>query len=190
MGRIVIVENFARAMRQNGANVSDVIVNPGGGANITAEHFADPGDDSFPLTTDYAVAVQTIRKGGMALAGYVDPINSPKAQAGEKRIYARDSGGASICEIWLKADGSILVSNDQGSIELASGGDINIMNSGGHITMASGGDIDLNGVTIDASGNVSMPALLDVAGKDFATHTHIGSPTAPPGGVTPTGVVI
>ena len=173
MGRIVIIKDFARALRDNGSRVSDVIVDPGGGNNITGEHFSDPGDDAFPLVTDYAIAVDTQRKGGAAVVGYVDPINTPKALIGDKRIYARDSNGDSVAEIWLKSDSSIVISNDNGEFELK-----------------SDGSIDINGVIIDASGNVTIPGTLSVTGKDFATHTHIGSPTAPVGSISPTGGVI
>ncbi len=174
MGRIVIIRDFARALRANGTEVTDVMVDPGGGANITGEHYSDPGDDSFPMVgIDYGVTVSISRKGGAVIVGYVDPVNTPKAVQGDKRIYSRDSNGDTIAEVWLKSDGSILVSNDNGDFELK-----------------SDGSIDMNGVTIDTSGNVVIPGTLSVAGKDFTTHTHGGSPTAPTGSISPTGVVI
>ena len=149
MGRIVIIKDFARALRENGARVSDVIVDPGGGNNITGEHFSSAGDDTFPLTTDYAFAANNQRKGGSSIVGYIDPINIPKALSGEKRIYARDSNGDAICEIWLKADGSILISNDNGNAELKADGKffINGKEFGVHIHTQgndSAGDTQVN----------------------------------------------
>ena len=174
MGRIVIVKDFAREIRPNGSRVSDVTVDPGGGNNITGEHFSSPGDDSYPiLGIDYGAAVNVPRSGGAVIVGYVDPINIPKALEGDKRIYARDSNGDTIAEVWLKFDGSIVISNDNGTFELK-----------------SDGSIDMNGVTIDASGNMVIPGTLSVSGKDFTTHIHIGSPTAPVGSISPTGIVI
>ena len=51
MGRIALVLSFIRSLA-NGANVSDVKVDSGGGANTTAQHFAPAGDDSHPLPDD------------------------------------------------------------------------------------------------------------------------------------------
>lgn len=173
MGRIVVIKDFARVVRENGTRVSDVKFNPGGGNIVTGEHFSSPGDDAFPLVTDYAVAIDTQRKGGAAIVGYVDPINTPKALEGDKRIYARDSNGDVIAEVWLKSDGSVVVNNDNGSLELK-----------------TDGTIDMNGVIIDVSGNMVIPGNLSVNGKDFITHAHIGSPTAPTGAISLTGVLI
>lgn len=191
MGRIVIVKDFARAVRENGANVSDVKFDPGGGNNITGEHFSSLGDDSYPmLGIDYGVAVDVPRKGGAVIVGYVDPINTPKATKGEKRIYARDANGDSIAEAWLKSDGSIHVISSDGSFILDGAGSIKGSNSSGDFELKADGSFNMNGVIIDASGNVTMPGTLSVAGKDFATHAHIGSPTAPVGSISPTGIVI
>lgn len=143
MGRIVVIKDFARALRDNGARVSDVKFDPGGGNNITSEHFSDPGDDSYPMPgIDYAIAVDAQRKGSAAIVGYADPTNIPKALIGDKRIYARDVNGDSVAEVWLKSDGSIVISNDNGSI-----------------TLKSDGDVDITGA-------------LSIDGKDFGTHTH------------------
>ena len=56
MGRVAKLLSFVRLTRNN-AKVSDVKIDPGGGPNITVEHFAAPGDDSFPLKTDYVVKI-------------------------------------------------------------------------------------------------------------------------------------
>ncbi len=152
MGLIAQVKSFARAVR-NGTRSSDVKVDPGGGANITGSHFADAGDDSYPLGTDYAALLTTQRNGGYAPVGYADPVNEPKAAEGEKRIYGRDpSTGLAVNEVWLKADGSVIISNALGAIELK-----------------ADGSVDINGATITPTGGV-----ITALGRDLDLHVHSG----------------
>ena len=152
MGLIAQVKSFARAVR-NGTRLSDVKVDPGGGANITGEHFADAGDDSYPLDTDYAILVKTQRSGGYVLVGYADLINAPKSAKGEKRIVGRDPAtGLVVNEVWLKADGSVIISNALGAIELK-----------------ADGSVDINGATITAIGGV-----ITALGRDLDLHVHSG----------------
>ena len=166
MGRIAKLLSFVRVTR-NDAKISDVKIDPGGGSNITAEHFAPAGDDSFPLKTDYVVTNDIPRAGGEAVVGYVDPINTPKANKGDKRIYARDANtGAAVIELWLKNDGSGILSNANGSLELQANGDFLI-----------------NGVKIDAAGIVTILNSLILAGKEIAGHDHPAG--TPPGDTGP-----
>ena len=166
MGRIATILSFSRVER-NSAKISDVKINPGGDSNITVEHFAPIGDDSFPLTTDYVVTNDIPRTGGEVATGYVDPKNTPKAVAGDKRIYARDANtGVAVIEIWLKNDGSGILSNANGSLELQANGDILI-----------------NGVKIDAAGAVTIPSSLDLNGKELDGHDHAAG--TPPGTTGP-----
>jgi len=132
-------------------------VDPGGGLNLSADHFSAPGDDSRPLPDDYVALVETQRTGGVAAVGYMDPKSEQKAEAGEKRIYARDASGAAVVELWLKADSSAVLSNALGLIELKADGSVSI-----------------NGVTIDAAGNVEVPASIKVASKEVNGHIHPG----------------
>lgn len=211
MGRIARLLSFVRLTR-NDAKVSDVKVNPGGGPNITAEHFADAGDDAHPLITDY-VALNTDSGSGRETAiGYLDPLNEPKAQPGDKRIYGRDAeSGAVVVEVWLKNDGTAIVSNDNGSVTLrpdggtitetpestfdaAADGSIKGDNGNGSFELAAGGDFLVNGVTIDTSGNITSPATITApnvvgstsvvaAGKELAGHLHPAG--SPPGNTGP-----
>lgn len=145
MGRVVQLLSFTRAER-NGMTVSDVKSDPGGGANVTAEHTAAPGDDSHPLAGDYAVVGNAAGTGRQSVVGYYDPVNAPKSGPGEKRIYARDSSGAMIVEVWLKNTGEVLITNGAGTFTLESGGGFNI--NGARIT--TGGDvITAAGVSLD-----------------------------------------
>lgn len=180
MGRIAKILSFLR-VNKNGINYSDVKVDMGGGYNITVKHLSNPGDDSYPLNSDYVLLVSTRGEGKHVAIAYADTVNTSKANEGDKRIYSRDSAGAMAAEVWLKNDGEILLSNGDGYIKLI-----------------PGGNIDLNGVIIDSSGKITSSADIittaDVkAGPtaiDVVTHTHIGSPSAAVGPVTPTGIPI
>lgn len=133
MGLIALVKSFTRVVR-NGAKISDVKVDPGGGANITGEHFASPGDDSYPLDSDYVILVKNRRSGGYSIVGYADPINDRKSNPGEKRTYGRDpSTGFAVNEVWQKSDGSVMISNALGSAELKADGEL-LHGSGAKIT--------------------------------------------------------
>jgi len=176
MGRIVIVENFARVLR-DGNRISDVIVDSGGGESVTAEHYSAAGDDAHPLTTDYAVTVRTQRTGGNAVVGYADVLNTPKALVGDKRIYSRDSNGVSIADVWLKADGSI-----------------SLVNANGSIVLGADGVVTINGVVFSTSGDVTAPGTITApslvgsssvvaSGKELVAHLHLAG--VPPGNTGP-----
>jgi hypothetical protein len=121
MGSVAALLEFVRALRGESTKVSDVKVDRGGGDNRTLEHFADPGDDSFPLPQDFVAAIDQEGSGRGSAVGYIDPLNEQKAEAGDKRIYARDPAtGAQVGEVWLKSDGSVTLSNDSGSMVLES----------------------------------------------------------------------
>ena len=163
MGLIARVLSFTRVV-VNGVRSSDVKVDPGGGANTTGKHFSDAGDDSHPLTTDYALLVGTKQSGGSAPAGYADPINDPVAAAGEKRIYGRNFSGVAINQVYLKADSSVIISNALGAIELK-----------------ADGSVDINGAIISPLG-----AIQTALGRDLDTHVHaINSGSSAPGPTAP-----
>lgn len=168
--------SFIRGTR-NDAKLSDVKLDPGGGPNVTAEHFSAPGDDSYPLAGDYVVNVSIQRSGGSAVVGYLDPKNDQKAAAGEKRIYARKADGSSVVELWLKNDGTAVLENANGSVRLSPNGDIEVVGAAISITGDSitiTGTTDINGATISTGGEVTT-----AGGVDLDTHVH--------GGVTPGG---
>ena len=124
MGRIANLLSFIRTVR-NGAQVTDVKVDPGGGPNITGENFQGAGEDAYPLKTDYPYISDDSGTGRESVLGYVDPVNTPTSQEGEKRIYARDpSNGAVIVEVWLRNDGTAIVFNDKGSVTLSPDGSV------------------------------------------------------------------
>lgn len=168
--RIGKLLSFTRVVR-DGGNVSDVKVDPGGGANITGEHFADPGDDSHPLPQDYPISVPLEREGVFPVVGYTDPSNTPKALPGEKRIYGRDENGTVIGEVWIKNDGTVLASNDAGSIEISPTGQIKSENSKGSVTIKEDGDIE----SVNAGGSIKLTPA-GVMTTEAATSINLTSP--------------
>lgn len=117
MGLIARLKKFTRVSR-NDVDLSVGEINIGGGDIVTAEHFEDAGSDTHPLVGDYVAAVSIPRSGGKIIVGYFDPKYTPKAELGEKIIYARDEEGALVVELWLKNDGTAVLQNDKGSFEL------------------------------------------------------------------------
>lgn len=168
MSRVAELVAFERVV-EDGAHGADVIVDPGGGATVTAPHFADPGDDAQPLPGDYVALSDSSGSGAEHATGYADVTNAGKAGPGEKRLYARAASGTVVIELWLKGDGSLVVDNGKGKLELAPGGTVTI-----------------NGVAIDPQGNVKAPgevsAMNASAPVKLSTHIHptgVG-PSSPP----------
>lgn len=199
--RLTRILSFVRALR-NGANVSDVKVDRAGGDNRIPEHFADPGDDSFPLITDYAVSGDLDGGTRSAVFGYLDPINEPKAEAGEKRIYGRDAAtGIAVVDLWLKNDGTAITENANGKTTLAPDGSTTIESPVGTFTVAAdgtitgsnasgsfqlqpGGGFVLNSGTgslelqsggdfiVNGAKITAAGEVINAAGKVLGTHTH------------------
>lgn len=183
MGRIAKLLSFVRVIK-NSAKISDVQVDPGGGANVTVEHFAPPGDDSYPLTTDRPFIINNGREGGESAVGYIDPVSDPVATEGDKRIYGRSPiASATVNQVWLQNDGTILISNDNGSLLLSPDGAIKGDNNNGVFELQSGGNFVVNTVIIDTDGNISTNATvtattveavisLTVDTKEMDLHVH------------------
>lgn len=188
MGLVGVLKTFARVTRK-AAEVSDVQLDPGGGPNLTGQHFSAPGDDAHPLPDDYVTAVSVTQTGRVAVVGYVDPNNEQKAELGEKRIYARNSSGSTVVELWLKnsseaelfnangsvtlrPDGTIEADNSNGTLVLNANGSIVGQNSNGSFELESGGDFVINGVRIDVNGNVTVPSSLQINGVEVFGHYH------------------
>lgn len=205
-GLIGLLLSFTRSILPGGARVSDAKIDPGGGANTTAQHFSTPGDDSVPLPGDYVLAMPGQRAGTSNVVGYLEPKTEPVAGPGEKRIYARDALGAVVVEIHLKSSGEAIIFNSAVSMTLKSSGEATVSNSSASMTLSpagsvkganssgsfeleAGGDFVVNGVTIDTSGNItttgngSFGASLIVATKELAGHIHLAG--IPPGSTGP-----
>lgn len=202
MGFLATIVEFLRS-EVNGAPTPEAKVDRGGDDTVTGYHFAPPGDDAQPLPGDVAYLGDDLGAGNAQILGYQDPKNAGVAGKGERRLYARSADGASINQIWLKADGSVLVSNDQGSIELGADGTITVQNGQASAEIAPDGAValangqataqlgsdgscslsnSLGGVDVDASGNVTFTTPLGTFGA--GTHMHI-SPFGPTGAPIP-----
>ena len=161
-----VIKSFIRTVR-NGANVTDVKCDPGGGAISTKEHSSAPGDDSFPLLTDIAISVPVPGSGKEAVVGYLDPLNEAGAESGEKRIYSRQADGTIVADVFLKNDGTIVAENDNAVLEISPDGSAILTNGPGVFSMQVDGTFDINGLTITPAGEI-VTAL----GVDLDTHTH------------------
>lgn len=68
------------------------------------------GDDSCPVSGLKGVKSKTSTDSIHVILGYFG--RNPKAQTGEKRLYATDKDGNFVCSVWFKNDGSIEFNND------------------------------------------------------------------------------
>jgi hypothetical protein len=119
-GKLAKVVSFER----RGAE-EDVVVDTGGGALVTAAHLGGAGEDSPPLPGDVASLDDSSGTGNQQVTGYHDPLNTGKADDGEKRIYGRNAAGEVVAEVWLKGDGTVLVQGKIGDNELSLTLDLN-----------------------------------------------------------------
>lgn len=106
MGLMGVLKAFTRVVR-NGANISDVKADTGGGRITTAENFSPAGEDSHPVLSDVPFMVEAPGTGRYVVLGYLDPVNEGQAAEGEKRFLARDASGTPVSYVWLKNDGSL-----------------------------------------------------------------------------------
>ena len=125
MGRIgVILAIMQQVIR--GANVTIIKTQIGGGEVVTAPLLTVAGDDSPPLPGDDVIIVEMPSRGTYVAVGSIDHDNEQTAGNGERRIYARDSTGARVAQIWIKASGEIRVENNSGSAVLEASGNVNL----------------------------------------------------------------
>lgn len=177
MGTIASVKSVTHTER-NGAKVTDIKADPGGGANITAQHFSGPGDDSQPLPGDYVASIENQRSGTYSAVGFVDPKNAQTSGPGEKRIYARNAAGEAVATAHLKSTSEIVIFNANGSLALDAAGTWTI---NGVVTIDKDGNITTPG-TIQAAIGKFINSLL-AAGKELVAHIHPAG--TPPGNTGP-----
>jgi len=200
VGLISKLLSYTRVADRNGAKVSDVKHDPGGGANQTGEHFQAANADSVPLPGDYLLTVNVQRTGGQVVVGFIDPKQEQTAGPGEHRQYARNASGEQVVQLHLKADGSAVLSNENATSEMKPTGEVNTQNASGFYKLQDDGTVNINGATIDPSGNIETPTnitsggtvaaptvaaatSLTAAGKEQAGHDHPAG--TPPGNTGP-----
>jgi hypothetical protein len=147
VGMIAKVMALTRVV-SSGVHISIIKCNPGARPK-TVPNYSAPGDDATPLKFDYCALLPLPGSGQYLCIGFADVKNAGKTAAGEKRIYARNSSGAAVSEVWLKNDGTILVSN--GSVNFTIQGDNVTIENPGNILMKPGGNFE-----VDAGGNVVL----------------------------------
>lgn len=173
MGGIVGLVKATIWRLRGGVSVTDATLDPGGGPNVSAEHFQPAGDDAAPLPGDYGYAGPGPQKGRYAVVGYLDAKNPPVAVPGEKRIYSRDQGGEVKAAVWLKGDGTILLQNDNGSLELRLDGSMRGQNAAGWFELLASGEFQANGARLTITGDV-----VTSDGVSLRNHPHV--PSGPP----------
>ncbi len=169
MGLRGIIAEVTRIVRGS-VTVSDVRANSGGDVNATGELYQPAGEDAQPLQGDIALMHRAEGTSGeYDCVGFVDTRNAPQSNSGEKRMYARNATtGAIVATVWLKNDGTVVVENSSGSMELKPSGEFTI-NTSGKITSA--GDYEVFNPVGPPPGWVSL-----------VSHTHpvSGAATGPP----------
>lgn len=170
-GLIGRVLSFARGLR-DGANISEATTDPGGGDNLTADYAPGVGVDAPPLAGDYIALLPMPRAGGFVAVGGVDTVNAGVADPGEYRIIGRDPAGAIVSVVWLRGDGSLVLSNA----------------AGGAIVLEASGEINLNGAKVSLAGIIEAPNVIAGVGPatvSLLTHMHPTAPAGPPSPPTP-----
>jgi len=113
------------------------------------------GIDAKPILQDNAVTIKQENSGSQPLViGTNDVISESVTTEGEVQIYSRNAEGVKQADILIKADGSIKLSNSNGSFELKADG-----------TCEASGDIVINGISflehihsyIDSQGQAATP---------------------------------
>lgn len=166
----------------------EVRVDEGGDRIGLAHHLAPPGIDAPPIAgVDYAGTAPAPGSGAEQVVGYHDPKNDSVAADGEFRAYGRDPSGKIVNEVWLKGDGSVLIKNDKGTIEVGpdakTKADIPELEVTGDLKV--GGDVKVTG-KIEAGGEIKADLEITwMSGSTptkGSTHTHPSAmgPTGPP----------
>lgn len=157
MGRIGKVLSWvAKAL------TGDVRHDVGGGSVHNSQLFSDSGTDAPPMAADYVYAGETQSRNRSAVVGSVDGKNASEATPGERRTYARDTAGAIVVTLHLKANGSARLFNGNGYIELKANGEIEA--NGAKIT-TDGDVVTADGVSLNNHKNLAGSELFDSSGS-------------------------
>lgn len=182
MGRLNALISFVRRFVE-GVRTSDVQVDAGGRATVTADHASTPGDDSFPLPGDTVITIPRPGSGRQVAIAYMDTAHEPRAEAGEKRIYARKSDGTLACAIWLLNTGDTVFETANGSLimRVAFDGTIHLGDQTGTAPMsrADRNDAEIQRIWSVLTGFTPSPGDGGTALKTLAASTYTSvQPTA------------
>lgn len=118
---------------------------PGGGAVLTSELFEGSGVDAPPLPGDSVMTVESQGTGFSVAVGIKSGL-ARVAAPGELRIFARSGVSNVVVSLYLKKDGSAVLTNGSGALTLEPGGSFNI---NGAIITTSGDVITAAGISLD-----------------------------------------
>jgi len=148
MGLIAVVKGFERVVADDEYedHGTDVKTDAAAKDNSTVEHFSPAGIDAPPLLDcDFVGLVEGVETGNYLAIGYIDVKNAGTATAGDVRIYSRDSAGAPVTQIVARANGEILIESQPVIVLIGSDGTVSISNNGGSFEMAADGTVSING---------------------------------------------
>ena len=170
---LVKVLSFARRVIR-GANIDQVKCDASKDELVTVDHYSSPGDDSPPLPGDKAHIEPQEESGKYTALGYADPKNEGKSSPGEKRIFARDKDGNEVAEVWIKKDGSVTVSNSNGSLTMAANGNISLGSGGDGIARLNDEvTVTILAGSLETSDGATAPAVdTDVTGTITSASTN------------------
>ncbi len=135
-GRIAKIKDIVNGALSNGAKLLSFKVDFQGTAH-QAIATGIAGIDAKPILKDNAVTIKQENSGSQPLViGTNDVISESVTAEGEVQIYSRDAEGVKQADILIKSDGSIKLSNNNGSFELKADG-----------TCAASGDIVIGGIS-------------------------------------------
>jgi hypothetical protein len=166
--------------RPDGDDGAEIQVDLGGGDLADADVFGPAGEDSPPLPDDDALLVKLDGETEtLAAVAYAD-ATARTAEPGERRLYARDSSGAQVAEVYMQGDGTVTVTGATGStVEIAADGSISI--SGASVAFQTGIDLGAHFAALHTAIKAWSPAPNDggAALKTLLGVSYIGQ--VPPG---------
>lgn len=182
------IEESGEETRWNLPPVVDVPVCFTGGSNFTLEFQLDVGTEGLILfsqrctdgwkTTGGIADNPIARFHDMQDAIFIPGIRSLNGLISghaNNGIRLRSNSGSQF--VWIKNDGTIVVSNSKSSVTLGTDGAVTTVNDSGSLVLQGDGIINLNGVTITPQGQITVPGsggLILANGVAAETHRHSG----------------
>lgn len=166
MGLIGRVLNWVTA---SGRSVPgrQVLVALGARERLTADVYPPLNTDVQGLPGDLPYCASGTGTGRRVALGWLEQVAQQFAEPGELRTYGRNDEGVTVCEVWLKNDGTLLLNNSMCSFELTPNGTITGSNNAGSFTLQTNGDLNANGARMTVDGDV-----VTSDGKSLRNHTH------------------
>ena len=139
-----------------------LVCDRGGGDLVYARPYAPPGIDSVPIPGDLVEIEEFGTNGAIVAKG----VACDEAIPGAFKIYARDPLTGSVTASITIVGGDLMLDNIYGA----------------RLHVQQNGSIDLNGVTIDASGNITTTGNVTAGTVSLKLHAHSGVTTG--GGIS------